>query len=260
MKIDVLWTPSEIEQIPVQERTAVVVDVLRSGTSVATAIHNGARAVLPAGSIEEAMRIANSLGRRDVLLCGERQGVRIDGFDLGNSPAEFGRETVGDRTLVMTTTNGTQALAALSTARAVYVAALVNLSAVAGVLRETAGDTLIVCAGRRGRVSIEDALCAGLLIEVLLKRERRKGSARATVDLGDGAIAALALAHEHGPVDAEFLRRCEAGRALEEIGQGSDIEICAGIDSIPDVPALRDRQIVRLEATRGPGGGGRKVR
>jgi 2-phosphosulfolactate phosphatase len=122
MRIDVAWTTAELEHFNVQERAPVVVDVLRAASSIATAIHNGARALLPAESIEGALRIANSIGRRDVVLCGERDGEPIEGFDLGNSPSEFTRQAVGERTLVMTTTNGTRALAAVAGPGPAFVA------------------------------------------------------------------------------------------------------------------------------------------
>jgi 2-phosphosulfolactate phosphatase len=248
MTIDVLWTPLELEGAPIQEGTAVLVDVLRAATSIAAAIHNGARSVVPASSTEEALRIANSIGRREALLCGERRGLRIEGFDLGNSPAEFSPETVKGRTVVMTTTNGTQVLAAMAAAREVYIAGLVNLGAVAARLADLDGDVLIVCAGREGRVSAEDALCAGLLVEACLARgpRARRGKRRraSEVELGDGAVAVLALAKQHTPVAAEFLRRTAAGRALERIGHADDIERCARIDSIPVLPVFSDRRIV----------------
>jgi 2-phosphosulfolactate phosphatase len=262
MKIDVLWTPSELDRVPVHNRNVVVVDVLRSATTVAAAMRNGARAVVPAASIEEALRIANSIGRGDVLLCGERQGIRIEGFDLGNSPSEFVTDVVGDRTIVLTTTNGTNVLTSLSAARAVYVGAFVNLSAVARQLKTEDCEPLVVCAGRGGRVSVEDALCAGLLVEAYLKRDRGKKAAKNLEELGDGAVAALSLAREHGPVSTQFLRETAAGRALEKIGQGADIKVCGNVDSIPEVPILRDRQITRLEPTNGQttGGGKKKTR
>lgn len=253
MKIDVLWTPLELERVPVQDRTAVAVDVLRAGTTVAAAIHNGARAIVPAESIEEALRIANSIGRDEALLCGERQGVRIQGFDLGNSPSEFTSEVVGGRTIVMTTTNGTQTLTSLAAAGVVYIGALVNLRFLVAALRKAASDPLIVCAGREGRISVEDALCAGLIVEALVKKGRKSVKA----ELGDGAQAALALARQLTPVSDETLRSTAAGRALEEIGQEADIAFCAQTDSIPAVPVLRDRQIVRLELAAGSGRGGK---
>lgn len=246
MRIDVLWTPAELEQVPALDRTCVVIDVLRSATTIATAIRNGARAVLPAESTEEALRIANSIGRDQVLLCGERQGVRIEGFDLGNSPAEFTPAVVGDRTLVMSTTNGTRLLSSIAMARMVLIAAFVNLSAVARRLA-TADHPLIVCAGREGVVSVDDALCAGHLIEACLSRRKKKSGA---TELGDGAIAALALAGDKGCVDARFLRDTAAGRALERIGLGEDIEACASLDTNKAVPVLRERQITRLEPAR----------
>jgi 2-phosphosulfolactate phosphatase len=258
MNIDVLWTPSELERVPVHNRSVVVVDVLRSATTVATAIDNGAKAVVPASSIEEALRIANSIGRDDVLLCGERQGIRIEGFDLGNSPGEFTNEAVGDRTIVMTTTNVTSALALLGGARAVYMVGLVNLGAVAKQLREDEGEPLIVCAGRGGRVSVEDALCAGLLVEAYLKRDRGKKAQSQRAELGDGAVAALALAREHTPVSAEVLRETAAGRAIEQIGQGADIVFCGRLDSVPVVPVFSDRQITKLETVDGSNDGGKK--
>ncbi len=257
MKIDVLWVPSELEQVQVHDRVAVVIDVLRSSTSVAAAMKNGARAVVPAESIEEAVRIANSLGREEVLLCGERQGVRIEGFDLGNSPAEFTAPAVKDRTIVMTTTNGTRALASLAGARVVYIAALVNLNTVVKALVEAQENTLIVCAGSDGRVSVEDALCAGLIIEACSKQSGRGGS-RARPELGDGAVAALALARAHSPVSADFLRAAQAGRALEAIGYGSDIELCARLDSISELPVFRDRQIVSETGRARPGSGAQR--
>lgn len=243
MKIDVLWTPSELEQVQIQDRTAVVIDVLRSGTTIATAIQNGARAVVPAASTEKAIRIAQSIGRENVILCGEQGGERIEGFDFGNSPAEFTPKTVGERTLVMSTTNGTHTLAQLPAAGVVYVGALVNLTALGRRLVDADGDPLVICAGRRGRVSVEDALCAGLLVDAVIKCARQ--AKRPKPQLRDGAIAARALARELAPVDSRFLRNTEAGRSLSAIGQSSDIKLCAKLDSVPVVPVLRDGQIVK---------------
>jgi 2-phosphosulfolactate phosphatase len=154
----------------------------------------------------------------------------------------------------MTTTNGTNALMALAGAGEVYVCALVNLGVVAKQLKQCGVDPLIVCSGRGRRVSVEDALCAGLLVEACTKGRKRSGKP----ELGDGALAAVALAREYAPVTAKFLRLTAAGRALEAIGQDEDVEICAKLDSIPAVPVLHDRQIVKLNPANGPEGGGKK--
>jgi 2-phosphosulfolactate phosphatase len=249
MKIDVLWTPHELEHVTVQDCTAVLIDVLRAATSIITAIHHGARSVVPAASTEEAMRLANSLGRGEVLLSGERGGIRIEGFDLGNSPAEYAADVVNGRTIVMSTTNGTRVLASMAAARRVYVAAFANLSMVAGRLRQTEDEVLVVCAGRAGRVSVDDALCAGMLVEACAGHTQREhGGAVSEAELGDGAIAAVALAREFAPVTVDFLRETAGGRGLEEIGQGNDIEYCSRIDSMPVIPVFMDRKITRLES------------
>lgn len=249
MKIDVLWTPHELEHVAVQDRTAVLIDVLRAATSIITAIYHGARSVVPAASTEEAMRLANSLGRGEVLLSGERGGIRIEGFDLGNSPAEYAPDVVDGRTIVMSTTNGTRVLASMAAARRVYVAAFTNLSLVARCLRETEEDALVVCAGRAGRVSVDDALCAGMLVEACTSgRQPGHAGPASRTELGDGAIAAVALAQELAPVTVEFLRATAAGRGLEEIGQADDIELCARMDSMPEIPVFLDRKVTRLES------------
>lgn len=242
MRIDVLWTPAELEGFALQGRPAVVIDVLRAATSIVTAISNGARAVVPTESTEEALRIRESIGRDQVLLCGERQGVRIDGFDRGNSPGEFDAEAVRDRVVVMTTTNGTRTLLATAGARRSLVCALVNLGAVAGALAESGGDPVIVCSGREGRVSADDAYCAGLLARAWLDR------VGGDPEPNDGALAAIGFARGVPAPIVSFLRRTQAGRALERVGHGDDIAVCARIDSIAEVPVFRDRQVTRPAA------------
>src|SRR5690606_24311561 len=104
--VDVCFTPDELVSGELQGRVAVVVDVLRATSSIVEALANGARSVLPVASIEAAVRLAQNVGRDQVLLCGERRGLPIEGFDLGNSPREFTPERVAGKTLIMTTTNG----------------------------------------------------------------------------------------------------------------------------------------------------------
>ncbi|HEY2804338.1 MAG TPA: 2-phosphosulfolactate phosphatase, partial [Gemmatimonadales bacterium] len=100
MKIDVFFSPAGIGQPDVQGRNVVVIDVLRATTTIAVALFNGARAVLPAASTEEALRMAQNFERDDVILAGERKSVRITGFALGNSPLEFTPAVVQGKTIV----------------------------------------------------------------------------------------------------------------------------------------------------------------
>src|SRR5919107_1272617 len=119
-------------------RVVAVIDVLRASTTIATALDNGARSIIPLKSAEEVIRTSKSLERKEVRLAGERRMLPVPGFDLGNSPREFTREAVEGRTILMSTTNGTPALVAAQGARDIVVASYVNVSPVLAYLRSAA--------------------------------------------------------------------------------------------------------------------------
>ena len=169
MKATVFFTLQEADGAVLQDHTAVVVDVLRASSTIVAALAAGAHAIYPVVSTEEAIKLATSLGREDALLAGERRGLKVEGFDLGNSPREFTPETVGGKRVVMSTTNGTRALVAVAGAERVLVASFLNLSAVAAACAD-AERLAVVCAGREGRFSIDDAVCAGMLLGRLKER------------------------------------------------------------------------------------------
>ena len=147
MRLDVFVTPGEIAAPALAGRTVVVLDILRATTSIVEALNAGARSVFPVGSIEEALRLANNFGRDEVLLAGERRCLPIEGFDLGNSPREFTEDRVGGKTIVMTTTNGTAAMALTVNADRVYIGALSNRSAVIDLLVQSEADPVFLCSG-----------------------------------------------------------------------------------------------------------------
>ena len=131
MKLVVYFTPAGLTPAAVANKPVLVIDLLRATTTIITALENGARAVLPAGSASDALALAQNLEREDVLLAGERNAFPIEGFALGNSPLEMVPETVGGKTLVMATTNGTPALLAAEAGRPVMLGAAVNFQAAA---------------------------------------------------------------------------------------------------------------------------------
>jgi 2-phosphosulfolactate phosphatase len=263
--VDVLWSPAEWSAIDPQGRVAVVIDVLRSTSTIATALANGARSILPAASTEDALQIARSLGRDGVLLCGERKNVRIEGFDLGNSPSEFGRDVVKGRTLVMCTTNGTRALLTAVGARTVYVASFLNLGAIVSELRREGADPVLVCAGRSGLVGLDDVLCAGEIVQRLgdasANGKRRKGRNRSAPSLllGDGALAAQMLWAASAPIGPEVLGATGAGVQLSAVGLGGDVTLCAAVDTLSVVPVLENRKIVAKTAASPAGSAGRSA-
>jgi len=235
MTVDVFYSPSVVDEASVEGRTAVVIDVIRATSTLVEALANGAKAFFPTVSTEEAVKLASSLGREDTLLCGERRGLKVEGFDLGNSPAEFTSEVVGGKQLVMTTTNGTRAFAAVEGADRVLAASFMNLSAVADAL-DGVSDLVIVCSGRENRFSLDDALCAGMLLKAL------EGKLDEKISLNDAGRVAADLASTYA-VTADFLGTTAAGKALIGAGLEGDLELCASLDRHSLVPEMRELRI-----------------
>lgn len=243
MRIDVAFTPAGLAPGEVTGRTVFVVDTLRASTTICAALANGARGIVPVGSIEEAMKMAQTLERREVLLAGERGGVRIEGFDLGNSPLEMTEAAVKGKTMVMTTTNGTRALLATAGAAGVYVAAAVNLGVAGAKAHETlesTGHMLVLCAGREGAFAIEDAYTAGwLILEAVEGRRIRK-------PLNDAAQVSVDLARRYGRRWPRPLLLSRAGRELVKAGMREDVVEAAREDRYPVLPQFRDRRITAV--------------
>lgn len=239
MRAHAFFTAGSVNPSDASGSTAVVVDVIRATSTMVTAFGNGAEAVYPTISTEDALRLASSLGRDETLLCGERKGRKIEGFDLGNSPAEYERQTVEGKRLVMSTTNGTRAFLAASTADRVLAASFLNLSAVTEAALESLEDSgllVVVCAGKEDRFSLDDAVCAGCLLREV---SRRSGG---ELETNDSAAAAFTLSKDFA-VDEAFLRSTAAGRALVDIGLDSDLSLCARRDVYELVPEMTDRVI-----------------
>ena len=235
MRIDVAFTPAEVKGA-VGRRAVVVIDVLRATSTMVEALVNGARSILPVAGVDEAVRKAEELGRDTVLLCGERDAEPIRGFHLGNSPAEFTRERVAGKTLIMTTTNGTNAVMLAAPGMAVFAGALLNAHAVAKKLIEMNVDVLLLCAGREGAFALEDAICAGRIaryVRGLGVRPQGNDALRAALKLSSAQVTARSLA------------QTAAGRRLEEIGRYEDLVFCAR-ENVHDVVPVLDEHRVRL--------------
>jgi 2-phosphosulfolactate phosphatase len=248
MKLEVLFSPAGFVPHEAAGRAVFVIDVLRATTTICAALHNGARAVVPVSTAEEATRLAQTLGPEDVVLAGERGSERIPGFALGNSPLEMAESAVRGKTLVMTTTNGTAALLAAQGARETYVASAANL-AVAGAkaheLWTERKDLVILCAGRESRFALEDAYAAGrLAYEALGRRRTRKG-------LNDAALVAVDLVRRYGMSWERPFALCVAGRHLTRLGMANDVADAGRENAYPVLPLFHER---RITAVPGPTG------
>ncbi|HEY6222138.1 MAG TPA: 2-phosphosulfolactate phosphatase [Candidatus Eisenbacteria bacterium] len=240
-RLDLYFTPPEAERASIEGRQIVIIDVLRSCTSIAVALSNGASKVIPVESVEEAARLASTLGSKSRLLCGERDGRKVSGFDLGNSPLEYARERVEGATLIFASTNASPLMAGLLEGREQLLLAYVNVGAVADAVRRRGEDVAIVCAGKNKRFALEDAACAGALI-------RRLTSAGGPVAVNDAAEMAREYDRSHGLAPEAILRTSEHGRDLIEMGFEDDLPVCAKIDSVPVVPYLREGRITALSS------------
>jgi 2-phosphosulfolactate phosphatase len=225
VRVDVVFTPDEAGAAP----TGVVIDVIRATSTICQALAAGYERVFCAAEVEEARAFRDALGAG--VLGGERQAVRIPGFDLGNSPREY-LEPVG-QTLILSTTNGTRAIvAAAQRCERVYIASLLNLSAVVEAAREAGQDVVVVCAGVQGALALDDAYVAGRIVG-LLRWERT-----------DAAEAAARLVSTWGGAEEAF-RASKSGRNLMENAPQleDDIPFCARegvLDVVPRLVAMRD--------------------
>ncbi len=241
LSIDLYFTfPQKNRSWP--DAHVVLIDVLRSTTTICHALAAGASRVLPAADLGEVTQLVESLGRSRVLLGGEKDTRPIPGFDLGNSPAEFASARVKGQTVVMLTGNGTVALAQLRHQRVVAVASLANLGAVARWLAAQEKDVVILCSGNREQFCLEDALCGGLLAQRLAEAWRGR-----ELRLSDAARLGLLLAERHGGDTRAALGEASHGRTLTALGFAADLDLCARLDSLDVVPFYHDEQITLRE-------------
>jgi len=248
-KLDVLFAPAEQQELATRDLTAsvcVVFDILRATSAMVTALWNGAESIAPVSEIEEALAVrARDM---EVLLAGERDGLRIGGavtggveFEFGNSPAEFVAARVRGRRLVTTTTNGTRALMACRGASRVLVGSFLNLGSTVEAL--AGGDDLdlvLVCSGTGTRAALEDVLAAGALVE----RLRMGGEG---IEGADSALMARDM-YLGTRLDLEGgIGRSQNGRRLLGIPMlASDVAACARVDVCPLVAEMRDGLVRRV--------------
>lgn len=231
MRISVSLSLPEALPSDLRDPIVVAIDVLRASTTIVTAVHNGCAEITPVGTIEDARGIAAS--RPDVLLCGERQGRRIDGFDLGNSPFEYTRSRVSGRSLVLATTNGTVLLSRYRQYERV-IGCFANLQSIESYMSELPRDrdVHIACAGKLGRPGLEDIACAGAIVSRMLLQ-------CGTPRCDDGALAALAVYRSFDEDPTSAISKSEHAAYLCSLGMGRDVRLCSEIGSgpVPRMPA-----------------------
>ncbi|RKZ33485.1 2-phosphosulfolactate phosphatase [bacterium] len=239
----IVWVslvPTSVELFPKNHfDVAVVIDVLRATTTLNFALNAGASEIIPAGSVEEAHNLAEKYP--DALLCGERNGIKVPGFHLGNSPSEYTPQSVAGKTLIFSSTNGSVMIKrAESMAKNVFLCSLRNVSAVAEKIYSLKPENILVaCSGREGFFSIEDGYCAGMLYEKLEELDED------TTGANDSATITYLLVNYFGyDVDKIFHESIHARYLTNDLGLWKDIEDAGQIDADKIVPILMEGKIV----------------
>ena len=228
---DVYYTGLSFNEDEVKGKIAVVIDVLRAGSTIITALENGAKGIRAVEDMAEASQIAQHLDPAGFLLCGERSGKKIEGYHLGNSPFEYQTDKIKKKTLIFNTTNGTTALSRASVASEVIVGAFLNASAICDYIKSQNKPVVIICSGYKNRMSFEDLLCAGLFIHRLC-------DGNLPDEATDGARIAFALFEKFGQNVEVSIAGSNHAQRLRDIGFEKDIAYCASIDTTTKIPKM----------------------
>lgn len=224
-KIDVCLSPDLMHLYPVQDKTVVVVDILRATSCMTTAFAHGVESITPFASLDA----CRAMKEQHYVTAGERDGKKVDGFDLGNSPFEYMVPKLMGAKIAFTTTNGTQAIAKSEGAKDIIIGSFLNLSSISEYLLECRDDILIVCAGWKGKVNLEDTLFAGALVE------RLKHQYLSECDAPLAAQHLYSMAKDN--LEA-FLKESSHVKRLARLNIHKDIAFCLTPDQYSVVPRL----------------------
>ena len=229
------------DELFLKDKNVVIIDVLRASSSMTVALAKGAKEIIPTDSASTAARVAK--GRGNSVLCGEREGKIVEGFNLGNSPLEFTPEIVKDKIMVWSSTNGTVSVVRAKHSKTAVLASFLNISAVSEYIASLNEDVSIICSGKHGNISIEDTVCGGLLLIKLMK-----AIGKDLEGLGDPEQIAIELCKSYlihsgkiaNKTIQEMLSSTEHGRYLSSLGFAEDLEVCSKMDSVPYVPMFKN--------------------
>jgi 2-phosphosulfolactate phosphatase len=233
MHIDIQCFLSPPHPNLLSDRIVVVIDVLRATSVIVHAMSQGALEIIPLATIEEAFQMAKLFPRGFVIMGGERESKSIPGFDLGNSPKEYVADRVKGKKLILTTTNGTRAFHVVSSGREILAGSFFNIGAVAQRCLESNRNLLIFPSGDEGNYSLEDTLCGGMLIDLIIQKEKKK------ISLTDASYSAQILYQRFKDNLVEAFQLSHHGKELIHRGFEDDLAYCAQIDMTDIVPEFK---------------------
>ena len=229
MKLNVIFSPVQSDELFFTGKTTVVIDVLRASSTIIAALENGAKEVVPVGTIEFAVKVSGGMFGGQTLLCGERNTKKIEGFALGNSPPEYTKEIVSGKTIVFYSTNGSRAIVKAKYSDNLFICSFSNIEALADHLIKLNEDVLILCSGNNNFFSLEDSVCAGKLVKEITGKN-------SNVILTDSSNAARAMYKTFGKDIKKMLRETEHGQLLVKNGYENDLEFCSRLNGTNVIP------------------------
>ena len=235
-KIEVCFTPAVFNCFHDQEAVVIVVDVLRATSAICAAFMNGAASIIPVGTVEK----AKEYKEKGYLVAAERDGFVLDFADFGNSPFNFTRERVHNKTIAYSTTNGTQAIEMASKCHKVAVGSYLNISSLSDWAINMNRDIIILCAGWKNKFSLEDSLLAGAITEKILEHSNY-------YTICDSAIAALDLWKVAKPNLLSYIDKSAQRSRLRQNGLDDVIEFCHSFDLTNVVPVYSNGVLVKVD-------------
>jgi len=236
MKVDIIISAEHITENKIEDKIVVVIDMFRATSVIVTALSNGCKEVIPYLTVEETLEYAKKLNRKDYILGGERRAVKIDGFDLSNSPLEYTEDIIKDKTVLMTTTNGTKTLTKSTLAKRILIAAMINAKAVAKKLIDINEDVVIINAGTNGNFSMDDYICSGYIINEMLTVNKN-------LDLTDIGKTANII-YEKNPDIISYVKEAGHYSVMKSLKLDDDIEYCTKKNIMDIVPEYKDKKII----------------
>jgi 2-phosphosulfolactate phosphatase len=230
-RIDVCLSPEMVHLHKTEGKVVVVIDILRATSCMTTALANGVESITAVASLDE----CTALGAQGYMTAAERDGKKVEGFDLGNSPFSYQDDAVKGKKIVVTTTNGTQAIVKSVGAKEILVGSFLNFTSIVEYLRNQSSDVLMHCAGWKGKMNLEDTLFAGAVVDAL-KGEFSHDE--------DSVLTALNLYYSAKLDMMGFLMNSSHVRRLQGLGITKDIEFCLTKDVYDVLPIMRDGKLV----------------
>lgn len=236
VKVDACFSPALYSVYKDEESIVVIIDVLRATSAICTAFHHGAEKIIPVATVEEAKKYQES----GMLAGAERDAIKIEGFDFGNSPFDYMGPNIEGKTIALTTTNGTQAIEVSKDAYKVVIGAFTNISALCDWLIAQERSVLLLCSGWKNRFNLEDSLFAGAVTHELVKRNPK-------INLGDGCLALKYLFQIAEKTPARFLAKASHKQRMWKLGLKDDIRYCLQTDMTDVIPVLENGALVKMK-------------